>query len=280
LAIAPRPEEKKQALSLLRECRVPAAMELAAKCLDDPELLAEATDAVLYLAAPQRQGEVNLRAVPGPATLAALEKVAALAPEEQQRERAKFLRGTALPPPWESQDVGAVGAAGLASFTDGTFTLQASGADIWGQADGFHFVFQRLSGDVTLVARVVRLENTNEWAKAGVMVRETLRPDSVNVFLCISPVQNVAFQWRLRAGASAECTLAQTGQPLPYWVKLTRRGNLFTGYLSPDGQAWQKVGEKEVPMAKEVLVGLAVTSHNNAAVTQGVVDNVTTAQGP
>jgi regulation of enolase protein 1 (concanavalin A-like superfamily) len=84
----------------------------------------------------------------------------------------------------------------------------------------------------------------------------------------------------LRTGASAECTLANTGQPLPYWVKLTRVGNLFTGYISPDGQAWQKVGEKEVPMAKDALVGPAVTSHNNAAVTQAVVDNVAVARGP
>lgn len=94
------------------------------------------------------------------------------------------------------------------------------------------------------------------------------------------PVQNVAFQWRLRPGASAECTLAATGQPLPYWVKLSRRGNLFTGYLSPDGQAWQKVGEKEVPMVKDVWVGLAVTSHNNAATTEAVLDGVAVTQGP
>lgn len=280
LALAPRPEEKKQVLSLLRECRVPAAVELAAKCLDDPDLLPEAVDAVLYLAAPQRQGNANLRAVQGPATAAALEKAATVAPEEEQRQRAKFLRGTVLPSPWENQDVGDVGAPGLASFSEGALTVQACGADIWGQADGFHFVFQPCSGDVTLVARVVRLENTNEWAKAGVMVRETLQADSANVFLCISPVQNVAFQWRPRAGASAECTLANTGQPLPYWIKLIRVGHRFTGYISPDGQAWQQVGEKEVPMARDVLVGLAVTSHNNAAVTQGVLDSVEVTQGP
>jgi hypothetical protein len=167
----------------------------------------------------------------------------------------------------------------MSSFADGAFGLRASGADIWGQADAFHFVLQPLSGDVTLIARVVSLENTNVWCKAGVMVRETLDPASVNVFMCLSPVGNVAFQWRTKPGFAEECVHGPQSVP-PYWVKLTRAGNLFTGYLAPDGPAdrrdppWQKVGERTVEMPKDALVGLAVTSHNDAAATRAVMDHV------
>jgi HEAT repeat protein len=92
LQIAERPEEKKQALSVLRECRVTPAMELSAKLLDDPELFAEAADTVLYLAAPQRRDNRDQPAVKGPATTAALDKVIQLTKDEDQRAQAQKLR--------------------------------------------------------------------------------------------------------------------------------------------------------------------------------------------
>ena len=56
----------------------------------------------------------------------------------------------------------------------GTYTLTASGADIWGTADQFHFAYKTLTGAGSIVARVQSVQNTNGWAKAGVMIRETL----------------------------------------------------------------------------------------------------------
>ena len=75
---------------------------------------------------------------------------------------------------WLSADVGNVGQPGSDSRAGGTVTIHASGGDIWGNADAFRFVSMRLSGDGQLTARVVGLENTDAWAKAGVMIRETL----------------------------------------------------------------------------------------------------------
>ena len=62
-----------------------------------------------------------------------------------------------LPAPWADQDVGAAGLVGSASYASGTFTVKASGADIAGGADAFHFVYQPISGDATIVARVATL---------------------------------------------------------------------------------------------------------------------------
>ncbi|MEJ7654387.1 MAG: hypothetical protein WKH64_14200 [Chloroflexia bacterium] len=53
---------------------------------------------------------------------------------------------SALPSPWMNQNIGSVGLSGSASL-NGTFTVNASGADIWGTSDSFHFLYQPLSGD-------------------------------------------------------------------------------------------------------------------------------------
>ena len=77
---------------------------------------------------------------------------------------------------WSHQDVGNVGFTGDATFdsASATFSVKGAGADVWGAADGFHFVSRPLTGDGYIVARVRSLQNTSASAKAGVMIRETL----------------------------------------------------------------------------------------------------------
>lgn len=56
---------------------------------------------------------------------------------------------TALPKPWATTDIGTIGKTGLAGYDPPlqTFFVQGSGADIWGTADGFRFVYRSLTGD-------------------------------------------------------------------------------------------------------------------------------------
>jgi regulation of enolase protein 1 (concanavalin A-like superfamily) len=61
---------------------------------------------------------------------------------------------------------------------------------------------------------------------------------------------------------------------LPYWVKLTRAGDVFTGYVSSDGIVWKTVGSATIPLNKNLLIGLAVTSHNNAALNSTLFEHV------
>ena len=91
--LAERVEERRQALSVLREIRLPGALVLATKALDSPELLAEAGDAILYLAAPQRKDRTNLAAVMGVERDAALDRLIAVSSDEKIREQARKLRG-------------------------------------------------------------------------------------------------------------------------------------------------------------------------------------------
>ncbi|HZE98356.1 MAG TPA: hypothetical protein VE981_15095, partial [Planctomycetota bacterium] len=81
--------------------------------------------------------------------------------------------GAPLPPPWTDGDIGSPAIAGDASVTGSQVMVCGAGADIWSTADSFHFVSMTLTGDGTIFARVVEIDNTDPWAKAGVMIRET-----------------------------------------------------------------------------------------------------------
>jgi polygalacturonase len=179
-----------------------------------------------------------------------------------------------LPPPVSGRDIGAVGAAGSYALAGGTYTVKGSGADIWGTADGFQFVYETLTGDGSISARVLSQTNTNAWAKAGVMVRETLAPGSSNAFTAITPANGSTLQARLATGASAVSTHGPK-VAAPYWVRLVRAGNVFTGSISPDGLSWSVIGSYTVPVVSQVYVGLAVSSHLAGTLSTAVLDNVT-----
>jgi glucose/arabinose dehydrogenase len=183
-----------------------------------------------------------------------------------------------LPPPWVDQDIGGVGVPGSASYSAGTFTVNGSGFDIEDQADTFHFVYQPLNGDGTVIARVASLENTNPWAKGGVMIRETLADDSKQADVVVTPGNGVAFQRRLTTGGVTVHT-AGPNVVAPYWVKLVRAGSTFTGYSSGDGGTWTLIGSDSISMASSVFIGMAVTSHDNAVLATATFDNVSVSFG-
>jgi len=64
----------------------------------------------------------------------------------------------------------------------GTYTMTDSGTDIWYQSDEFHYAYKTLNGAGSITARVDSIQNTNDWAKAGVMIRETLDADSAHAY--------------------------------------------------------------------------------------------------
>jgi hypothetical protein len=174
----------------------------------------------------------------------------------------------------------------VGSFVEGpvgTYTMTGSGADIWNvngvEADEFHFAYKMLTGAGSITAKVDSVENTNGWAKAGVMIRETLNPDSAHAFACITPGNGVASQGRPSTGGASFNT-NQAGIAAPHWVKLERSiSGLFTVTHSADGSNWQQVTgaiPENIQMSSNVHIGLALTSHDAALTFQAVFSNVTT----
>lgn len=183
-----------------------------------------------------------------------------------------------LPPPWLHQDIGAVGIPGNATFASGTFTLTASGADIETTADEFHYVYQTLNGDGTIQARVATIQNTDPWAKGGVMIRETLAANSTHAMMVLTPGNGVAFQRRVATGGITTSTQG-ANVAAPYWVKIVRSGTTFSGYSSPDGISWTLVGSDTISMATSVFIGMPLTSHNDGLLCTATIDNVTVVSG-
>jgi len=191
------------------------------------------------------------------------------------------------PRDWTAYGVGALSLwfrgypPSVGSFTQGAggvVTMTGSGSDIWGTADHFHFAYKTLTGPGTIIARVDSVENTNVWAKAGVMIRESLEPDSTYAFSLVSAASGVAFQGRTDTATGAVGT-TEADIAAPHWVKLERdvAGN-FTASHSTNGSTWVPVSGAvplNIPMASEVYIGLALTSHNASATCEAKFSNVT-----
>jgi hypothetical protein len=157
-------------------------------------------------------------------------------------------------------------------------TVSGSGTDIWNNADDFRFAYKKLSGNGSITARVDSVVNTNVWAKAGVMIRETLDAGARHADLLVTPGNSCTFQWRaLTDGASAYTGWTGTAVTAPYWVRITRTANAFKAESSPDGKTWTQLGtDTTVAMGTDVFIGLAVTSHDTTRVTTAEFSNVST----
>jgi fibronectin type 3 domain-containing protein len=183
-----------------------------------------------------------------------------------------------VPPPWQTQDIGAVGVAGSSLYAAGVFTVTGAGADIQGTADAFQFDYMTVTGDCTIVARVVSVQNIDGWSKAGLMIRSNLDANAANAFIAVTPGSGVT--WQSRSSSGGGTSWNQTGGlSAPYWLKLVRNGSIFTGYRSPDGANWTPQGTNTATMSNTVLIGLALTSHNNTNLCTATFDNVTVQPG-
>ena len=175
--------------------------------------------------------------------------------------------------PWSQDDIPEQTAAdttfqveGTASFSCNRFMIVGGGADIWDPSDSFHFVFQAVIPDaVTIVARVLSVQNTDPWAKAGVMIRESLDGTSPHAMMVITPGNGAAFQFRSARGGASTNVSYPLPVSAPFWVRLERTGSsaayTFTGSISTDGVSWTSVGHAIFPMKTAAFAGMPVCSH-------------------
>ncbi len=166
-----------------------------------------------------------------------------------------------FPMPWQNEDIGRVSIGGSAFYNNGKFIVKASGDDIWGDDDEFHFVYWPMNADVEIIAKINSITDTDDWAKSGIMIRESLKDDSKHAFMLVTPDEGSAFQRRIidkknsyHSGSSGS---------VPIWLKLERIGNTFTGYKSKDSLNWIRVGTEQIKMEDETYAGIALTSHDD-----------------
>lgn len=172
------------------------------------------------------------------------------------------------------------------TFTWGTgYYVAAGGNDIWGSADAGYIVYKPVTGAFDVRARIDSLIGGDEWGKATLMARETLDPGSRNqAVLFTKPGPYIPpttggmdlynFQWRdFTGGDSASLADASRIRPSVYgtWIRLVRTNatsNTMEAFVSKDdGNTWMPLGSHTTPapaLPETLLVGMAVTSHDNA----------------
>ena len=156
----------------------------------------------------------------------------------------------------------------------GTYTVTGAGVDIWDNADQFHFAFKEFTGGGSIIAKIESVENTQEFAKAGVMIRDTLEANSRYVGVFVTPENGVRFQYRSQTDGSTD-RYFEEGITAPHWVKLERTtGGLVRAYHSADGATWTRFDLIQVSMDSPMYIGLAVTSHDVALTCEAAFSNV------
>jgi hypothetical protein len=176
-------------------------------------------------------------------------------------------------------DVGSPQLAGSVVPVENGWDLVAGGADIWEKSDEFHFVHKQVAGDFDIAMRVESFTPAHLYSKAGLMIRESLSPDSAHLMFLVfsnnSPRNNNlgAYEMQIRSVAGENCRAiypavrppAPPEFPAAYpnsWLRVQRRCNRFSTFGSPDGKAWKLYAVQEVNLARQVYVGPALTSHN------------------
>jgi hypothetical protein len=167
----------------------------------------------------------------------------------------------------------------VGSFTPGaggSYTMTGAGAGIEGDSDAFHFAFKEVSGASTIAAKVDSISDTDASAKAGVMIRDTLDPNSPYAMICVTPGNGLLVQHRNNAGDDTTTAIQRADLVAPQWVQLQRTvGGLIRAFYSADGSTWIPLGIiATVRVNLPVHVGLAMTSSNINATCVAEFSNV------
>jgi len=189
----------------------------------------------------------------------------------------------ALPSTWTYADAGYVTTPGNATYANGTFTVRGAGLDYGGgNSDSFGFAYVNLTGDGTITARFAARTNYSGLNKTGLTMRESLALGSKHAFVLCDGTTNNSMLYRSSTGGNGTSSgTTNIAGVLPEWLKLNRTGNLFTGYVSPDGINWTVLNSVNITMNSTLLVGFAVCSRNNGNLDTAVFDNVSvTGQWP
>jgi TolB protein len=175
-------------------------------------------------------------------------------------------------------DVGGVTPPGNLVYdpTAGTYTITAAGANLWSTVDAFHYVWKKVSGDVSLSADIdfpIKIGNPNPHRKALLMFRQSLDADGVYADAAQHGSGLTALQYRLSQGATTQDIELDISSPKR--LRLEKRGDTITMFLSMGGEPLHQVGASvKLQLHEPFYVGLGVCSHDEKGVEKSVFSNV------
>jgi hypothetical protein len=183
---------------------------------------------------------------------------------------------------FESQtDVGSVLHPGTLDYdpVKRTYTVSGSGRNMGSiaTADAFHFVWKKVSADVSLSADISWMGDRNEHLKAVLVVRQSLDADSVYADVALHGDGLTALEYRDEKGATTR--EVQANLESPKRLRLEKRGNLVYIFLGEQGEKLHFSGASiQVPLQGAYYAGIGVSSPDKNALTKAVFDNVDLAE--
>ena len=172
------------------------------------------------------------------------------------------IRGANLPLPWSLADIGPVNDKADASAKYGVFTLKASGT-LGNTADQGMFVWQTLSGEGEILARVSALAGASENTRVGLMMRGSLAPNAEQAFIGVNGKGNFSWLRRTATGLSAVQTGGGSGSLPDLWLRLVRTESRIIAYKSANGWTWTEIGNtrrRDLPLGDSCYIGLWLSS--------------------
>ncbi len=177
-------------------------------------------------------------------------------------------------------DIGEVGMPGSVDFDGNTYYVEGSGSDVYGTNDEFHYLFREISGpfDIQVTVYPDPYESESEAVKTGLMIRQDIRPDSPNFFTFARTMFDQQSTWRTeRGGQTSGGTIitldhddAGTGV-----IELRRRGNIIQSWFERFDGTWYMHAQQDISELQDpILVGLAVTSHEDGSLSMGEFSNL------
>jgi Tol biopolymer transport system component len=174
------------------------------------------------------------------------------------------------------QDIGEIAHAGIASFDpqSGTYRVIGGGENMWFDRDAFHFVWRQLSGDIAITADIHwPVPGGNPHRKAGLMIRQSLDPDSPYVDVILHGDGLASLQFRETPGGPTREIQGRFRRPTR--LHLQRQGDFFTWRTGSDHQPLENPGGSvRLPLSDPVYVGLVVCSHDAARLEEARFANV------
>jgi regulation of enolase protein 1 (concanavalin A-like superfamily) len=176
---------------------------------------------------------------------------------------------------WKSDDIGQGTPTGSSQVdnADNSLTIRGGGPDIWDKADGFHYVYQTVTGNAEFIARLRSLVDTADWAKIGLMVRQDNTEGSPYAMITQTPEKGVGFLYRATADGMCNYNINQNNGG-PVWLRVVRNGTIVSGYDSQDGINWTLRGVVRLPLSDPVEIGMAVCSRSANVLCAATFDHI------
>jgi TolB protein len=173
-------------------------------------------------------------------------------------------------------DIGAPARRGDVQWNDATrtYTISGGGENMWFTNDSFHFVWKKISGDVTLRTDVALLgTGGNPHRKACLMIRQSLDAHSAYADVALHGDGLTSLQYRDAAGGLTHEIQANT--PAPRRLGIEKRGDYVSMSLGGEDGVLRPAGASiRVTFQEPFYVGFAVCAHDANALERAAFANV------